>query len=147
MNYYLCLVSQLNLYIALLSFYTMCLNAKLNHEPRVKFWLARVLSAGSYHSTPLLAPCVFSVLEQIKCCVLPCQQILQTLMCRWTHKHAQKHTLVHISGMHSGILIFRRVNAHVPCKGFTLFYYIKTFSSSLSHTNHGIMHPCHPTQL
>lgn len=41
--------------------------------------------------------------------MLPCQQILQTLMCRWTHKH----TLVHTSSKHSGILIYRRVNAHV----------------------------------
>lgn len=56
---------------------------------------ASFLSAGSYHSAPLLAPCVFSALEQIKCCMLRCQQILQTLMCRWTHKYARKHTHTH----------------------------------------------------
>lgn len=71
--------------------------------------LASLLSAGSYHSAALLAPCVFSALEQIKCCMLRCQQILQTLMCGWTHKHA----LVHTSGTHSGILIFRCANAFV----------------------------------
>lgn len=87
----------------------LLLHSLLNRDPRVESWPARLLSAGSYHSAPLLAPCVFSALEQIKFCMLPCQQILQTLMCRWTHKH----TLVHTSSMHSGILIFRCANAHV----------------------------------
>lgn len=93
---------------------------------------ASLLSAGSYHSAPLLAPCVFSALEQIKCCMLRCQQILQTLMCRWTHKHARKHTHTH-TGAHERRALWNPdiqtcKCTRIPCGGFTLLCRTETDS-------------------
>lgn len=101
----------------------------LNYDGRVEFWPARLLSAGSYRSAASPAPCVFSVLEQIKCCMLPCQQILRTLMCRWTQ--AKAHT-----GSYNwhvlGSLGIQMCKCTCTQLGFALLYYIKTVSHTLS---------------